>query len=558
MTTMSNLLKMITASLVFLCISFHLHADWLIDEVCVSEYFRVNTYDNPLVITADNTYHLVYKQEMPSWDKQATGRDENEGVFYQYKVCGEAWSQAEKISPASHDPNNVNILSDENGQLYITYMNRISHSDREFIISTKTANGWEYESINKDFYGDNNLIPAMGPGGNLHLVWVTKDEENQRSLVYAFKSDEEWQIQEIPETYPRPTAHPSLELSPDGKIHVLYNALGEDNERNVSYLSGQASGDTISWNHKDFHFENHNINRSFLQVINNEVNIVLSKEDLSNDAPRAIEHYKKVNDEWSVPLQVNHVSSGEPLSLDADHDGNLFVSYREIPPYGDFGVMLISEMNGEDFDDYYFDQTLDMLAANNSICFDEEGNQIHVYNEGYGATDLYVLRSGECTPPSYTVSFDVADEYGQSLPDATITLDSQQNDPGDYTFNGLESGEYYYVVEKQGYITLEDELTVDNDDVLHEIVLEENDVGAGIVIDKKTRVFPNPASHELRIHSNHVIHEVRLISPAGQLRLNDFPMEKEIQLDVSRFQRGYYVLQVITRQGADTFKVHLL
>ncbi len=71
---------------------------------------------------------------------------------------------------------------------------------------------------------------------------------------------------------------------------------------------------------------------------------------------------------------------------------------------------------------------------------------------------------------SNTVIFDVMDEHYYTIDSAIVTFDGVTNDPGNYLFEHIEPGTYHYVVEKQGYFTVEDEVTV-NDDITVEVVM---------------------------------------------------------------------------------------
>jgi len=71
-----------------------------------------------------------------------------------------------------------------------------------------------------------------------------------------------------------------------------------------------------------------------------------------------------------------------------------------------------------------------------------------------------------------TVSFDIKDEYGNNINDAIVTFDGKENLPGNYNFMSILPGEYEYKVEKEGYFTVEGDITVGEENVLVEIVME--------------------------------------------------------------------------------------
>jgi len=88
---------------------------------------------------------------------------------------------------------------------------------------------------------------------------------------------------------------------------------------------------------------------------------------------------------------------------------------------------------------------------------------------GAGRLDAYAALL--LTDPSFTVTFDVKDEKGDEITDAIVTFDGVTNDPGDYVFEEIEEGTYDYKVEREGYYTVEDEVTVEENTTV-EVIME--------------------------------------------------------------------------------------
>ncbi len=63
----------------------------------------------------------------------------------------------------------------------------------------------------------------------------------------------------------------------------------------------------------------------------------------------------------------------------------------------------------------------------------------------------------------FEVTFYIEDEEGNEINDAVVTFNGIQNAPGDYVFENIKIGTYTYKVEKEGYITVEDQVYVDDD-----------------------------------------------------------------------------------------------
>lgn len=73
--------------------------------------------------------------------------------------------------------------------------------------------------------------------------------------------------------------------------------------------------------------------------------------------------------------------------------------------------------------------------------------------------------------PSYTLTFVVNDTDGEPVNDAVITLNGEQHPEGIYVFPNLVSGSYDYLIEKEGYLNAEGTITIDDQDLTHEVIL---------------------------------------------------------------------------------------
>ncbi len=107
-----------------------------------------------------------------------------------------------------------------------------------------------------------------------------------------------------------------------------------------------------------------------------------------------------------------------------------------------------------------------------------EGNyEYMVEKEGYVTVEDEVYVDDNITVnvimplATYTVTFNVMDEAGEPLADATATLNGETNPPGDYVFEDVEPGTYDYIVEKTGYITVEGQVTVEDEDVTEDVTM---------------------------------------------------------------------------------------
>lgn len=99
-----------------------------------------------------------------------------------------------------------------------------------------------------------------------------------------------------------------------------------------------------------------------------------------------------------------------------------------------------------------------------------------VQKEGYITVDeQYDVRGDDTvkvklTTENFTISFNIEDIDGEPILDAVVTFDGVKNSAGDYTFNGINEGTYAYRVERDGYISIEDQHEVTGDDTVKVIL----------------------------------------------------------------------------------------
>ena len=113
--------------------------------------------------------------------------------------------------------------------------------------------------------------------------------------------------------------------------------------------------------------------------------------------------------------------------------------------------------------------------------FDTSGLELGTYN----AEVLVIHNAGEpitipitlhVDPAEFDVTFNVTDQNGLPVDDATITLGAQTNAPGDYIFENILVGMHEYIVEKTGYHTAEGMVWLNFEDLVVDITLISDDV----------------------------------------------------------------------------------
>ena len=79
------------------------------------------------------------------------------------------------------------------------------------------------------------------------------------------------------------------------------------------------------------------------------------------------------------------------------------------------------------------------------------------------------------TPPEYNVTFDITDEDGHAVDDATITLGDMTNEAGDYLFEDVQVGNYAYEVSKTGHQSVEGAIALTDENIIVEVILPTED-----------------------------------------------------------------------------------
>lgn len=555
MNALKNLFTTILTFLILLPVQTS--ADWIWDDLLVSEMFRGFTSDNPMVIDPDNTYHTVFVRKLAGWKNTSSG-DSYNGVFYMSKICEADWSQPEKISPDGQDPMAANILLSETGELFIIYVDIESENAAAFV-AQKKDNGWDLTELPEETGSNHNLSAVLDNDGNMHIARMLVDDDQQRKIVYSNNISGEWEATVLDGTNPRPSPDVSLAVADDGQVYILYTALGPENERILEFIEGPASEPASNWSMSAFEKEGQVILSGDLQTFEGNPHIIVAfSESEFSVTETNIEYHTINNDEWNTPLPVNVNSYGQPLDFLINQDGNAKVIYREMAAYGVFGRLVVSkkEQYEDSFDDFVFEETESFQASEAFYTKDHEGNRIYILKE-VGSHNLYALRSGECTPPSYTVTFDITDTDGQFVDQALITLGGVENEAGDYVFEDIADGNYSYTVKKSGFSSEAGELTVEGDDVLVEIMLTHDDVGIPETETAIAKIYPNPAESTIFIKSQHAIQSIILSDINGRMVMEARPHSDNHSLNVSHITTGLYLLRLETQVDSEVHKIHI-
>ncbi|MFN3557273.1 MAG: MBG domain-containing protein, partial [Bacteroidales bacterium] len=139
------------------------------------------------------------------------------------------------------------------------------------------------------------------------------------------------------------------------------------------------------------------------------------------------------------------------------------------------------------------------------------------------------------TPPTYTVTFNVNDEYGEPVTHAVITFAGIVNPPGNYVFPGLSSGTYSYWVEKEGYHPATGSVNVNANlnvpvtlisttfslAIIHEGEGETDPPAGNYNIEKYTFIEVQAINIEGSVFTKWVVGEEEITSPIVQVFMDD-------------------------------------
>ncbi len=205
---------------------------------------------------------------------------------------------------------------------------------------------------------------------------------------------------------------------------------------------------------------------------------------------------------WAVSTTINHTPGGSKsawhdwtaaagwlvtpaVELPAEEGYSLtFWSYNsDLWAYGSNQV-LVSTGSGDPADGDF----VEIWTAVNPAEFSWE--EINLSLDDYAGETIYVafLKTGEWAHVwhvddvqvgvfdpvvTYNLAFEVHDEDGLSIDNATVTLEGVANAPGDYLFENLLPGEYGYQVTAAGYLPTVGSVNIVDEDVNMTVILAE-------------------------------------------------------------------------------------
>lgn len=269
-----------------------------------------------------------------------------------------------------------------------------------------------------------------------------------------------------------------------------------------------------------------------------------------------------------VPVsQMTKVFEGAVDFSDVDGD-NLMINFTT--PYKYHGRNLVVCSYKEDNQAYPYEQSFEFYGKNdmdpcrNFTFVSEEPLDLEALNPNPNSTSERPEEGGYATfinastviltredIAAYTVTFNVVDEQGQPVADATLTFDGKVLAPGEYVLADVPDGTYPYSVEATDGRTAEGEVEVAGSDVTETVVLEGAD-SENRKIAKMIQILPNPNNGQFRVCNVADAKELCIYDIYGKLVFKRRNIKSDaVEVDLGTQRSGLYLLVV----DGKTFKV---
>jgi photosystem II stability/assembly factor-like uncharacterized protein len=160
---------------------------------------------------------------------------------------------------------------------------------------------------------------------------------------------------------------------------------------------------------------------------------------------------------------------------------------------------------------------------------------------------------------AYNITFNVEDEYGDPVENATVTFnltDQSTAVDGSTEYSGIAEGDnYWYNVVKSGYVLSTGYFNV-HADVAESVILFHDAAGLNeINTSVQIAAYPNPVKDEVNISSSEKIKGIKVFNSTGQ-KIIDAPVDDtNINIDFKSFLTGLYIFQVQTENNIISKKI---
>ncbi len=152
----------------------------------------------------------------------------------------------------------------------------------------------------------------------------------------------------------------------------------------------------------------------------------------------------------------------------------------------------------------------------------------------------------EVVIPTYTVTFNVVDEASAPITDAIVTFDGVEAAAGMYEFADLVAGDYNYTIAKDGFVTIEDVVTVVDMDLTIPVTMIH--VGVNTNVLSSLNAYPNPFSNLITISNPSVVSRVVVANLIGQVVM-DVRTNGVATVETAKLSAGVYLVTFEAANG---------
>lgn len=193
-----------------------------------------------------------------------------------------------------------------------------------------------------------------------------------------------------------------------------------------------------------------------------------------------------------------------------------------------------------------------------------------VEKEGYLTLDGQLSITGDTTikvtliAETYTVIFKIADVNDAGIADAQITFNNKKNSAGDYTFMGIKAGTYNYKVEKAGFIPIEGQAEVIDQNLTISVILPDStSTTTNLLSEQCISLLPNPNTGrfilELSVKPGISKIWLTVLDPTGRVvhRVEENSQGETFtkELDLSFLSSGFYYIHIQDNQRTGVKKL---
>jgi hypothetical protein len=157
-------------------------------------------------------------------------------------------------------------------------------------------------------------------------------------------------------------------------------------------------------------------------------------------------------------------------------------------------------------------------------------------------SSIFQINSGT----TYTVTFNITDEDEMPITDAIITFDGIVNSANVYEFTNINSGDYDYIVTKEGFNPISG--TVSVLDMDQTVYIELIHVGVNPNPLASLRVYPNPFSNYISTSNPNLVKRVVIDNIVGQ-KIIDIELNGEAIIETTKLLKGVYIITFEASNG---------